>query len=144
MFGERVDKKATFFVVAIFAFAFMGAFMSSGEYNLGEEVVVTGHAVEASSDVNVGFFGIILAFIALAGLVCLGLFVFGADKKEKNLATPKVKTFVPVPAIPVMSAAEETHTPKLTPKANLKEVSKVDKEIDLLSKQLEEINSSLK
>lgn len=85
--------------------------MSEGGYKFGEEGI-TGNAVaEEPVGINYGMFGIILAGIALMGLMVLG---FAAVSKK------------PVAAI----------------RKGLPETSKIDQDIDDLSRQLKEIDNS--
>lgn len=115
MWGRRAEKKSNFFVTVIFVLAVIGAVMSSG----GSELTITGNAVASteSSEINFGFLGLVLALGALIGLVILGFFALSSDRPKNVTAGPK-KTCLP-------------------------EFAKVDKEIDSLSRRLNEIDISL-
>ena len=120
MWGRRAEKKSNFFVTVIFVLAVIGAVMSSGSYEFGEEAM-TGNAVASagSSEINFGFFGLLLALVALIGLVILGFFALSSDRQN------------------VMAA------PAGPKKTCLPEFAKIDREIDSLSRRLDEIDISL-
>ncbi|MFC1752596.1 hypothetical protein ACFL96_04285 [Thermoproteota archaeon] len=90
MLGKRAERKSLFFVTVIFVLAVIGAVMSSGGYKLGQEAI-TGHVVSPAAPVNVGFFGLLLACLALVVLFSVGYYVFtGPPKPKKATAFPEL------------------------------------------------------
>ncbi|MBU0461817.1 MAG: hypothetical protein KJ574_04485 [Nanoarchaeota archaeon] len=131
VWGKRAERKSLFFVTVIFVLAVIGACMSTGNYHSGREAV-TANAVKILPQINTGFFGLLLAFIALVALLSLGYFALSSGKARSAVLV----------AGPISAAAGVETIQPIAAKTGIVELDRVDREIADLSRRLNEIDSS--
>ncbi|EFK97906.1 hypothetical protein LDC_0048 [sediment metagenome] len=109
VWGKRAELKSLFFITVILVLAVIGATMSTGNYKFGQEAI-TGNAVASAVPVDAGFFGLLLALVALIAIVSIGVVALSGKSKP---------------------AGQKTGVPEL---------DKVDDEISSLSRRLNQID----